>query len=147
MKIKGFDDTIKWYDQNAKHYADVTSKLISDDLIKRFLQLLPSNLKVLDIGCGGGRDTKALYDLKINVTGLDISNGLIHEAKARYPGIYFIQGDFLHLPFKDESFDGVWAHAAIVHLETIEDVTKAIKEFSRVLKSEGILYIYTKAQL
>jgi ubiquinone/menaquinone biosynthesis C-methylase UbiE len=146
MKIKGFQDTIAWYDANAEKYADVSSQNASIDILDEFVSLLPKNASVLDAGCGAGRDTQLLVDKNVHATGLDISTGLLNEAQKRHPLLEFIYGSFLNLPFSDNSFDGIWAHASLVHLETIEDVTKALSEFSRVLKPEGIIHILVKAQ-
>jgi ubiquinone/menaquinone biosynthesis C-methylase UbiE len=81
-----------------------------------------------------------------DVTGLDISRGLLKEAQKRNQGSAFVYGNFLDIPFNDAVFDGVWAHAALVHLETIPEVRKSFKEFHRVLKDKGILHIYVKLQ-
>ncbi|MGH9857046.1 MAG: class I SAM-dependent methyltransferase [Acidobacteriota bacterium] len=80
------------------------------------------------------------------VTGIDISQGLLSMAKEHFPQITFATGDFRELPFADETFDGVWAHAALVHLETVGDVKKSLQEFYRVLKKHGILHVYVKEQ-
>lgn len=146
VKIKGFVDTIKWYNKNARQYADFTYKPIVSDVIQRFIKLLPKNAHVIDAGCGAGGDCKIFQGLGIYVVGLDISKGLLKEAKKRNPRINFVEGDFLQLPFDNNSFDGVWAHASLVHLETEDEVRKAIEEFNRVLKIGGILCIQVKAQ-
>ena len=56
MKIKGFRDTIEWYNKNAKQYAQATSQTASIEQIDQFAKLLPKEAKVLDAGCGFGRD-------------------------------------------------------------------------------------------
>ncbi len=147
MKVEGFADTIKWYDQNAEKYADSSYKVTPAGLINRFLELLPQNPIILDAGCGAGKDARVFNKLGANVTGIDLSKGLIEEARKRNPTVNFEEGDFLNLRFGNESFDGVWAHASLVHLETVADAKKALGEFHRVLKDGGILHIYVKAQL
>jgi ubiquinone/menaquinone biosynthesis C-methylase UbiE len=147
MKIKGFKDTIDWYDANAKEYADAIDSFPPTDLLDQFIHILPNKPKILDAGCGSGRDTGLLNSKGANTIGLDISQGLLQEAKKRNPGCSLIQGSFLELPFEDSTFDGVWAHAALVHLETIDDVKKSLNEFYRVLKNKGILHIYVKKQM
>lgn len=146
MKVKGFTDTIDWYDKNAIQYANASYPGIPYDLIDKFLSYLPKNPKILDAGCGPGRDCGIFNKLGAQITGLDISEGLLKVARARNPDVPFVKGDFLNLPFENESFDGIWAHAALVHLESIDQVKKAIQEFKRVLKLKGILHVYVKEQ-
>ena len=146
MKIKGFKDTIKWYDKNAKYYAKATLSDNATDQINEFLSNIPKGGKILDAGCGGGRDTNIFAEEGYNAVGIDISSGLLKEAKSRYPHIKFIKGDFLDLPFSNNTFAGVWAHASLVHLETVDDVEKALSEFRRVLKQGGTIHILVKAQ-
>jgi len=147
MKIEGFKDTIEWYDQNAEKYADSAEKVAPIKFIEQFLSMLPESPKVLDAGCGSGRDSRILNEKGAKVTGLDISKGLLEEAEKRGKDIEYIQGDITSMKFPDSSFDGLWSHASLVHLDSIEDVEKTLGEFNRVLKSGGILHIFTKKQL
>src|SRR5271155_171080 len=90
MNVKNFKDTIDWYDQNAKKYAEATYAVSPDDLINQFMNLLPNKPKILDAGCGGGRDTGLLATKGAQVIGLDISKGLLNEARKRNPELSFI---------------------------------------------------------
>ena len=146
MKIQGFDDTIEWYNKNAKQYFESSERISFEEIIQQFLKKLPANPSVLDAGCGTGRDSRVLTENGANVTAIDISEGLIEIARAENPDIQFIKTSFLNLPLEDALFDGVWSHASLVHLETLEDVTKALSEFYRVLKPGGWLYVYVKKQ-
>jgi ubiquinone/menaquinone biosynthesis C-methylase UbiE len=146
MKVKGFADTIDWYNNNARIYAETTYKVAPIMLIDIFVKMLPESPAILDAGCGPGRDSAILRKKRAEVYGIDISEGLLKIAREKNREINFVYGNFLALPFNDNSFDGVWAHAALVHLETIEDVKKSLQEFHRVLKNKGILHIYVKAQ-
>jgi len=146
MKIEGFEDTIQWYNQNAQNYAQGTKNLISTEEIGMFAKLLKPNARVLDVGCSSGRDTNQFALKGFTPVGIDISLGLIDLAKKTYPNLNFIHGDMRELPFSDGSFLGVWAHASLLHFETIEDVEKALSEFNRVLASQGVLYVAVKEQ-
>lgn len=144
---KGFQDTIDWYNRNAEKYAQTLSGRPRMENINLFLSYVSTGEKILDAGCAGGRDSHVILEKGYTVTGLDISKGLIAVARKTYPLITFVEGSFLQLPFADNTFDGVWAHASLVHMETEEDTRKAIQEFVRVLKTGGILYTYVKEQL
>jgi ubiquinone/menaquinone biosynthesis C-methylase UbiE len=145
MEIRGFTDTIKWYDNNAAKYAQNTQEAIPMDEVDIFINLLGNKKKILDAGCGAGRDTNIFTKKGFDVIGLDISQGLLIEAKRRYPNLQFIHGSLLEIPFDDKSFDGVWARMSLLHFETIDEVTKALKEIYRVLKLNGILHILAQS--
>lgn len=146
MQVTGATSTIKWYDLNALRYSSTVANTPSIADIEKFSSHLQKGDSVLDVGCAAGRDTNILSKKGFNAIGIDISQGLIEIAKKAYPHLNFVRGDFLNLPFSSNSFDGVWAHAAIVHLETESDVKRAISEFHRVLKSQGLLFIKVKEQ-
>lgn len=147
MHIKGLQDTITWYNQNAQAYSKATYSHAHPEQIDQFVALLPSGAKkVLDAGCGAGRDTHLLSLRGLEVTGIDLSEGLLSEAKKAYPRLNFVHGDIRSLRFENASIDGIWAHASLLDLETVEDVTKALSEFSRVIKKHGILHVFVKAQ-
>ena len=145
-KIHGFSDTIAWYNSNAAQYADAISGLVSEDEVNEFVGNFPKKGRILDAGCGPGRDSAEFAKRGYEVTGVDISAGLLEEACKRYPEITFVEEDFRSLPFEDSVFDGVWAHASLVHLETKADVVKSLAEFYRVLHPGGVLHVLVKAQ-
>lgn len=143
----GFKETIKWYDQNAGKYADATREGVSLDELTDFVTLIPNGSRILDVGCGSGRDTHLFTQGGFDVIGLDVSSGLIEEAKKRFPISLFLEGNFLNLPFPNDEIGGIWAHASLVHLETIFEVQHVLSEFYRVLRSNGILHVLVKAQV
>lgn len=146
MKVQGLQDTITWYDKNAHIYAQATVSRAHPEQIDQFVAKLHTNAKVLDAGCGAGRDTDLLSQKGLQVIGTDLSQGLLEEAKKAYPRLTFVKGDLRELPFASNSFDGIWAHASLLHLETVEDVKQALSEFSRVIKKQGILHVFVKSQ-
>lgn len=141
------DKTNVWYNTNTQHYAQQAEKYPPQAQLNDFARLMPSGSYVLDAGCGSGRDSSILTQKGYVVTGIDLSHGLIEHAKKTFPHISFIEGSFLDLPFEDCTYDGVWAHASLVHLESIELSQKAIQELTRVLKPNGIIHIMVKAKL
>ena len=147
MNVSGFKDTSAWYDQNAKQYAATTSGLADHDQIEEFSNLLPVKARVLDAGCAAGRDSELFRQRGFEVTGVDLSKRLLDIARQQYPDIDFIMADFLNLPFKNQAFDAVWAHQSLLHLETVDNVKNALKEFRRVLKVDGILLVLVKAKI
>lgn len=146
MKIKGFKDTIRWYDKNAAQYAKTALEHAAYDQILEFLNLIPRGGKILDAGCGSGRDTSIFVEKGYEAVGIDLSVGLLNEAKKSYPKVDFIKGNLLDLPFSDQYFDGVWVHTSLLHFETVGEVKKALGEFKKVLKEKGILHVLVKSQ-
>jgi len=144
---KYFSNVIQWYEDNAKTYAKASEDLVNKELINRFIEYLKNGSKVLDAGCGPGRDSKVFYDLGFNIFGVDLSSNLLKIASQKCPQGIFKKADFLSLPFNDKYFDGIWASASLLHLENISDVEKALSEFNRVLKKDGILCVLVKQQM
>lgn len=136
MSVNGLKDTINWYDSHAEQYAEAGATYFDMSQIAKFTNELSEGVSILDAGCGPGRDAHILHDHGLKVTGLDLSAGLLKVARQKYPNIDFVEGDLLSLPFGDESFDGVWSNASLLHLETVADVKKALSEMSRVLALE-----------
>src|SRR3989338_10895408 len=144
--IFGFRDTIHWYDENAEKYAANIENIPSIELVDRFANAVGKKGKVLDAGCAAGRDSRLLKDRNLTPVGIDLYKSIIEIARKKYPDIHFEHGNLLELPFENETFDGVWAHASLLHFETTEEVSKALQEFNRVLKQDGIIHVFVKQQ-
>ena len=143
----GLKQMIDWYNQNSEYYARRVRNYVPFARINDFVSLLPKKAVVLDAGSGSGRDTNALSQKGITAMGIDLSSELVKLAKKMYPALEFLEGNFLKLPFTARKFDGIWANASLIHLESEKDVKKALKEFNRVLKVGGIIDIIVKANL
>jgi SAM-dependent methyltransferase len=93
--------------------------------------------QVLDLGCGHGMAAVVLARSGAIVTGLELSAGYLAEARARAEAndvrITWVQGDAEHLPFASASFDAIWGHAILHHL----DIAVAAAEVERVLRPGG----------
>ncbi len=89
---------------------------------------------VADLGCGSGVFTDLLHRQGYEAVGLDLSPKLIGLARQKYPGVEFIEGDVEHLPFPDDSLDGVLLSGLVHHLP---DPARCAGEVFRVLKSGG----------
>ena len=118
----------------------------------------PAGAKILDIGCGLGREAFALADMGFDVTGIDISKEVIARVKglAADKGytIPFYDYDGKKLPFPDESFDAVLVWAQTFGLLYGEAYKKeCLAEWKRVLKKGGLVsfsahdYRYLKEHL
>ncbi len=137
--------TLEWYNRNAKTYyhPDITYPEDVKELAL-FLGTQPKEGKVLDAGCGSGNFTKAIAESGLDPIGIDLSAELIALCKNANPNINFKVADMRNLPFGDNYFNGIWAHASLVHMKTKEDVHKSFKEFARVLKDNGKIHVTVK---
>ncbi len=105
--------------------------------VQQFLDKLPSNSKVLDIGCGNGKNM--IYgQTRHEMIGLEQSEALCNICTER--GLNVIQGDALKLPFPDKSFDAIIMIAVIHHINPKEHIT-VLNEITRVLKPNGTCLI------
>lgn len=93
---------------------------------------------VLDLGCGHGMAAVVLARRGARVTALDLSAGYLAEAEARAAAnevaLALVLANGAELPFADSSFDRVWGHAILHHLERV----KAAREIRRVLRPTGV---------
>lgn len=87
--------------------------------------------RALDIACGTGRFTKMLVERGAEVTGLDVSNAMIEQAKEKCQGAEFVQGDARRLDYADKSFELALSVNGFNHLESHCD---AIAELCRVAR-------------
>lgn len=133
------------YDKIATTFA-ATNAAMHADLIaggERFLALTGPVARVLDLGCGAGRDMAWLEGQGARVTGADLSIGMLTEARARARGD-LARMDMRRLGFGDGRFDGVWCMAALLHLPKTE-APVALREMRRVLRPGGVLLLGLQA--
>lgn len=117
------------YDIETATFWDVFPRTIIDsfaDLVKG---------RVLDIGSGPGRDGLILKNKGLEVVCLDASETMVELSRSR--GLESVIGDFCALPFPNDSFDGVWAYTALLHVSKAE-IGTALSEIARVLKKSGV---------
>ncbi len=135
-------DTIGTYNHFAELYAEKRKELVLWNEIKKFQSLLQGK-KILEVGCGPGRDAELFIKNGLDVTGIDLSESFISIASKNVPGARFIAMDVLELDFPKSSFDGVWSCASLIHLKK-DDLSIALKNIHSVLKDEGILFVSLK---
>lgn len=135
----------KWYDA----YDDPVALLRAENKVKlpwieeRLIKHgLAADAKILDVGCGAGLATNPLAKKGYRVTGVDLAEGALDEAKKRDEthSVSYICADALKLPFAEESFDSV---ICLDFLEHVENPKEVVKEISRVLKPTGLFFYHT----
>ena len=104
------------------------------------------NCRILELGCGSGAQWEnRINDLPNNcaLTLSDFSNGMVDIVKEKYSkhkNLSFQQIDIQNIPIPDETFDFVIANHMLYH---VPDLTKALSEVRRILKTGGIFYSTT----
>ena len=97
------------------------------DVLAELIASLPPG-RTLDVACGTGFLTR---HLRGEVVGLDQSDRMLSVAREQAPGVAFLQGDALELPFADGEFDRVFTSYFYCHLEP-EDRVRFLAEARRV---------------
>jgi ubiquinone/menaquinone biosynthesis C-methylase UbiE len=106
---------------------------------KKFVTMLPKKAKVLDLGCGNGRDAEWFASRGFEMTLFDLSDDLLAFAKKRVPSATILQGDMTDIPFELGSFEGVWANASLLHL-TKEELKAVLQTIYKIIVPGGILF-------
>jgi SAM-dependent methyltransferase len=136
-----YQSTISFYEEESSRVTATYEAVDFRKVIDRVLAQAPDGGKLLDVGCGSGRDGAYLLSRGFEVTGTDASKAMIAEAVGRHPEL---AGRLLDhrlpepLPFADGRFDVVLAMAVLMHL-TEEDSGRTLKEMGRVTRTGGIV--------
>ena len=135
------NQTIDYYNQNADAYFQNTVDADFDQLRRKFVSYLPDHARIIDIGCGSGRDVKAFCDMGYNAVGLDASEEMARVARERL-GVDVITGDMADW-IAEEPYDGIWCCAALLHLHE-DEAERFLSNLKTNLKSGGVVLISVK---
>jgi len=143
----------QWYEKLFENYGkqydheNFTHGTIGEcDFIEKEIQY-NKNLNILDLGCGTGRHSIELSKRGYRMTGLDLSNSMLNQARKKaleqQVSVTFIQGDARNLPFQEE-FDVVMSmcEGSFPLMETDEMNYQILQQARKVLKKGG-KYIFT----
>ncbi len=133
---------VKTYNRIAEEYGKFNyNRYWTKELpmFKKFIKTMQGR-KVIDIGCGAGRDAEEFVKNKFDYTGIDFSPAMLRVAKRRVPKAKFILMDFYKLKFPKESFEGFWASASLLHIPK-KKLPKVLHSIWRLLKPHGVGFI------
>lgn len=131
------------YNELAEHYSQTHFDVNKVKyLLDEFLSYLKEK-QILDAGCGPGRDSKYFSEKGYSVTGIDLSEKFLKIARSKVQFTNFIKMDLRKLGFANESFDGIWCCASLLHILK-NQAKQTLIGFYKVLKSEGILFLSVK---
>lgn len=135
------NETFTYYTEKARDFAESTRQVDMSDIHRRFLSRIPPGARILDVGCGSGRDSRAFADLGYRTCAIDAVPAMC-EAAREFCGVEAECLSVLDLDRKDE-FDGVWACASLLHLK-MEELPEAFYRIRLALKIGGFFYVSFK---
>lgn len=140
--INAWDDqTLQFYHREAQRYA-ARSKSSSSRWLDGFMLGLSPGSRVLDLGCGNGRDAAVLLAHGFDVDATDGSPGMVAEATRRI-------GSVVRLMRFDElssiaAYDGIWANASLLHVPTGK-LAHVLSLILQALKANGLHFATFKS--
>lgn len=136
-------DSVAYYDRNAERFAADTGGLDMSALYERFLRHVHAGGRILDAGCGVGRDALAFTERGYSVVAFDASPEMVRLAMERTRG----RVEVLRMSFDEvgwsEEFDGVWACASLLHVRAT-DLPRVFRRLQAALRPGGALYMSFK---
>ncbi len=131
---------------DALDFTKHAAALLHEEFTKNAANLLgdKTNVSILDIGCGDGRDANFFAEQGLHVTAIDFSEEAIERVKKLNPAIDARVMDTTNMDFPDASFDAVYAHLS---LHYFDDATTAaiFANIHRMLKPGGLFFVKCKS--
>lgn len=137
-QLSPFTDSTQYYNANSQNYFDTTIQFNMTSLYDIFLPHLPKGAKILDAGCGSGRDTKHFIKQGYYVTAFDGSSQMVTLAR-KFTGLPVQHRYFSDLHEKEE-YEGIWTSASLLHVPQVE-LPGILQKFKISLKQNGIWYM------
>lgn len=134
-------NTLDYYNKNSEEYFNSTLNVDMTNTYKEFLKLVPEGGKILDLGCGSGRDSMNFMKLGYEVIAVDGSKELAKRASVLL-GKEVIVSTFEELELK-EKFHGIWACASLLHIKR-EDLKTVLNNLYNNLEDNGVFYMSFK---
>lgn len=134
-------NTLDYYNKNSEEYFNSTLNVDMTNTYKPFLKLVPKDGKILDLGCGSGRDSMNFMKLGYEVTSVDGAKKLAKKASVLL-GKEVIVSTFEELELK-EKFHGIWACASLLHIKR-EDLKIVLNNLYNNLDDNGVFYMSFK---
>lgn len=131
-------NTLDYYNENAKKYFDNTINIDMSKQYELFLKYVREKGKILDFGCGSGRDSLYFKNLGYQVFPIDGSKELCTLA-SEYTGLDVKCMNFLDLSDVEE-YDGIWACATLLHIDK-KDLLKVLINLRNAIKRDGSIYV------
>ena len=136
-----------FYDKvSIKYYKSKVSKEYKKKRLNFIKKMKKSkNSKVLDIGCGVGKDLKLFREYNIVAYGIDNNNKMISASITNNPELRenIFKGDFFKYNFDKLKFDSIWSISFLQVIDNINKCNTFAKKCFQITKSNAILFIST----
>lgn len=131
--------TIASYDATADAFWEGTRDHDVSQNVDALLSHLETHRgRILDLGCGPGRDLRVFRDLGYDAVGLDGAARFVDMAR-HYAGCEVLHQDFLALDLPAAHFDGVFANASLFHVPG-QELPRVLGEIQATLRPRGVLF-------
>ncbi|GGK50466.1 MULTISPECIES: class I SAM-dependent methyltransferase [Flavobacteriaceae] len=126
--------------QTLKKNIEGIDIYILDQILKERYQ---PKAKILDAGCGSGRNLKWFYNNGFEIHGTDTNQDQLQICKELYveQQANFIQSSIKQMPYTSDSFDHLICNAVLHFAEDLNEFLQMFEELLRVLKPQGSLFI------
>lgn len=137
-------ENLETYNKNAIGMAKKFDNLpgYPEEIKKSFSYFSKENPKVLEVGCGSGRDAKEILKYTNDYLGIDFSKGLIEKAKKTVPEANFLVADLETFEFPKD-LDIIFAFASLLHSNK-ENLKKFFDKAYESLSVGGIIFVSLK---
>lgn len=129
------------YDRCAAEYLEAWKDRRPRDSARTFARMAGADALVLDVAGGPGLDVRLLRDVGLRAASGDLSMECMRVARTFFPKGLLARWDFRHLPFADDTFDGIWAPASLQHLPR-KAILPALAELQRVQRRGPIFLTF-----
>ncbi|WP_455811519.1 class I SAM-dependent methyltransferase [Pseudomonas graminis] len=130
-----------YYQQHAERFFTETVTVDMSALYQPFVAHLNPGARILDAGCGSGRDARAFHEMGYNVEAFDASAELVELAR-QHSGLPVEQKRFEDVT-DVERYDGIWCCASLLHVPLAE-LPEVMARLATALKPDGVWYLSFK---
>ncbi|HHK9554854.1 class I SAM-dependent methyltransferase [Enterobacter sichuanensis] len=133
--------TLHYYQNHAQDFFDGTVNVDMTPLYEAFTQHLAHGARVLDAGCGSGRDAKAFHEMGYQVDAFDASSAMVELAR-QHTGLPVQLMTFSEIDYKAQ-YDGIWCCASLLHVPS-SGLPEVMQKLADALKPGGVWYVSFK---